>query len=57
MEKVEPFESASESFISCVPDLFQPFQELIDEGLDKTAKSKARELLEDPRLENLTEAT
>jgi len=50
LDKVQPFESADEEFASTVEKLIAPFEKLGEEGLDKTAKTKARELLDDPRL-------
>jgi ribosomal RNA-processing protein 1 len=50
LDKVQPFESADEEFASTVEKLIAPFEKLREEGLDKTAKTKARELLDDPRL-------
>ena len=47
LEKVIPLQEAPENFLLQVR---RPFIKLQTEGIDKTARIKARELLEDPRL-------
>lgn len=50
LEKVQSFESADEEFASTVEQLIEPFEKLAVDGLDKTARTKGKELLDDPRL-------
>jgi ribosomal RNA-processing protein 1 len=56
LDKLEPLESADQSFAKKATQLIAPFVALRKDGLDKTAKAKAKELLEDPRLQVLKEA-
>jgi ribosomal RNA-processing protein 1 len=50
LEKIQPFESADDDFASTVEKLIEPFEKLAEMGLDKTGRTKAMELLGDPRL-------
>ena len=50
LEKVQPFEAADEDFASTVEQLIEPFEKLAEGGSDKTARIKAKELLDDARL-------
>jgi len=50
LDKVHSLESAGPDFSPTVALLSGPFVKLREEGLDKTARLKADELLEDPRL-------
>jgi hypothetical protein len=45
-------ESADVEFSAMVDRLIVPFNTLQKEGRDKTAKTKAEDLLEDPRLQD-----
>jgi ribosomal RNA-processing protein 1 len=51
LDKITPLESAEEDFQAVIAELVKPFVKIKKEGVDKVAKQKARELLEDPRLE------
>jgi ribosomal RNA-processing protein 1 len=51
LDKVQSLESADESFSSTIQVLIEPFVKIQKEGRDKTAKTKAINLLEDPRLQ------
>jgi hypothetical protein len=52
---VEPLESATEAFSNTVQHLIEPFVKLQKEGLDKVARIKAQDLLDDPRLATILE--
>jgi hypothetical protein len=45
-------ESADVEFSATIDRLIVPFNTLQKEGRDKTAKTKAKDLLEDPRLQD-----
>ena len=51
LDKIVPLEKADETFQIVIVDLVKPFVKIRKEGVDKVAKQKAKELLEDPRLE------
>jgi ribosomal RNA-processing protein 1 len=51
LDKIVPLESAEEDFQAVITELVKPFVKIKEEGVDKVSKQKARELLEDPRLE------
>jgi Nucleolar protein,Nop52 len=51
LDKVYPLESADGEFSATIDRLIVPFKTLQKEGRDKTAKTKAKDLLEDPRLQ------
>jgi len=55
LDKLEPLESADQSFARKATQLTAPFVALRKDGLDKIAKVKAKALLEDPRLQVLEE--
>jgi hypothetical protein len=54
LDKVEPLEFAEDEFWPTLRQLLEPFMMIREEGLDKTAKLKVKEMLEDPRLEKAT---
>ena len=51
LDKIQPLEEAGEDFKSSLSQLLKPFKKLQKEGLDKVARTKAKELLEDLRLD------
>ena len=51
LDKIQPLEEAGEDFKSSLSQLLTPFKKLQKEGLDKVARTKAKELLEDLRLD------
>jgi len=51
LDKIVPLETAEETFQMVIVDLVKPFVKIRTEGMDKVAKQKAKELLEDCRLE------
>lgn len=51
LDKVIPLESAGEPFSSSLQLLIEPFVAIREESPDKTARNKAKELFEDPRLQ------
>jgi ribosomal RNA-processing protein 1 len=51
LDKVQSLESVDASFSSTIQALIEPFVKIQKEGRDKTAKIKATNLLEDPRLQ------
>jgi ribosomal RNA-processing protein 1 len=51
LDKIIPLESAGGSFLSSLRLLIEPFVKLLEESPDKMARSKAKELLEDARLQ------
>ena len=50
LDKIIPLESAEETFQLVIVQLVKPFVKIRKEGVDKVAKQKAKELLEDGRL-------
>jgi ribosomal RNA-processing protein 1 len=51
LNKIIPLESAEQDFQAVIAELVKPFVKIRKDGVDKVAKQKAKELLEDPRLE------
>ena len=50
LDKVQSLESTGPDFSTIVDLLVTPFVKLREDGLDKTSRLKADQLLEDPRL-------
>jgi ribosomal RNA-processing protein 1 len=51
LNKIIPLESAEQDFQAVIAELVKPFVKIRKDGVDKVAKQKAKELLEDPCLE------
>lgn len=51
LDKFVPLESAEQDFQEVIAELVKPFVKIQKEGVDKVAKQKATELLDDPRLQ------
>jgi ribosomal RNA-processing protein 1 len=57
LDKIVPLESAEQDFQEVIVELVKPFVKIQQEGVDKVAKQKATELLDDPRLEEDEESS
>jgi len=51
LDKVQSIEEAGDEFVRTLSQLIEPFEKLRKEGSDKTARTKAKDLLEDARLD------
>ena len=51
LDKLQPLDSIDESFSSVIQLLTKPFVKLRDENRDKVTRAKAKELVDDPRLQ------